>query len=91
MVDCFVFTFRAIARASSLEWVALRCNAEGELDRVERVTRFTGLALRASLTLGADGDTEKAARLLEKAERTCLVSNSLAFPVTPEAHVEARG
>ena len=34
VVDCFVLTFRAIARASSLVWVALRCEGEGELDRM---------------------------------------------------------
>jgi len=34
VADCFVLTFKAIARASSLEWVSLQCQVEGVLDRV---------------------------------------------------------
>ena len=41
--------FRAIAQASKLEWVSLRCEVEGTLDRVERVTQFTAFSVRASL------------------------------------------
>lgn len=87
VVDCFVLTFRAVARASSLAWTDLRCEAEGELDRVEHVTRFTRLTIRAFLTIPPGGDAEKAARVLEKAERSCLVTNSLAFPVGLEPNV----
>jgi organic hydroperoxide reductase OsmC/OhrA len=87
VVDCFVLTFRAIARASSLQWVALRCDCEGELDRVERTTRFTAITLRAHLSIPAGGAAEKAGQLLEKAERACLVTNSLACAVKLEPHV----
>jgi len=87
VVDCFVLSFRAIARASSLAWVDLRCEGEGELDRVEHVTRFTGLTLRVFLTIPGDADAKKAGRLLEKAERTCLITNSLVCPVELVAQV----
>ena len=87
VVDCFVLTFRAIARASSLEWNGLHCSAEGKLDRVEHVTRFTGLELSASLTIPAGSDAAKAARLLDKAKSSCLITNSLAFPVALESRV----
>lgn len=89
VADCFVLTFRAIARASSLAWTDLRCEAVGELDRIERITRFTGVTIRAVLSLPGDGDASKAKRLLEKAEKTCLITNSLACPVTLEASVES--
>ena len=89
VVDCFVLTFRAIARASSLAWVDLRCEGEGELDRVERTTRFTGMTVRAFLTIPAAADAEKAGKLLEKAERTCLITNSLVCAVKLEPHVTA--
>lgn len=85
VVDCFVLTFRAIARASKLEWTDIRCHAEGTLDRVERVTRFTGLRIVADLTLPTGGNPETAQRLLEKAERECLVTNSLNVPVELDA------
>jgi organic hydroperoxide reductase OsmC/OhrA len=77
VADCFVLTFRAIARASKLPWKEVQCRAEGILDRVERSTRFTRLVLHAELLVVPGTDVEKAHRLLEKAEQTCLITNSL--------------
>jgi len=85
VIDCFVLTFRAISRASQLEWTDIRCHAEGTLNRVERVTRFTRMRVVAELTLPAGGSVERAERLLEKAEQTCLVTNSLDLPVELDA------
>ena len=87
-VDCFILTFRAIAQASKLSWNRLSCSGEGVVDRVDGTTRFSGLALSARLTVPAGGDAEKAKRLLEKAERTCLVTSSLALQPTLTCEVE---
>jgi len=86
--DCFVLSFRAVARASKLSWVSLRCQVEGTLDRVERVTQFTAFVVRAALTLPAGSDVERARGLLEKAEKVCLIANSLKAKTTLEATVE---
>ena len=75
--DCLILTFRAIARASKLSWLSLDCDAEGVLDRVEGVTRFTEIRLNARLVLPAGGDVERGRRLLEKAEKGCLITSSL--------------
>lgn len=77
VADCYIFTFRAIARASKLSWSELRCEATGELDRVEKQPYFTKLKLVAKLSVPADVDPEKAKRLLEKSEKRCLVTASL--------------
>lgn len=77
VADCFILSFRAIARASKLEWTSLRCEASGTLDRVDRVTRFTHMTVSAVLTVPEGTDQEKAEKLLHKAEESCLVSNSL--------------
>ena len=76
VADCFVLTFRAVARASRLPWTSLRCDATGTLDRVERVMQFTGFDLRAHLVVPPGTAPDAARRLLEKAERACLISNS---------------
>jgi len=75
--DCLILTFRAIARASKLPWLSLDCDAEGVLDRVDGVTLFTEIRMNARLALPAGGDAERARRLLEKAEKTCLITCSL--------------
>ena len=85
IADCFVLTFRAIASASKLEWSALECSAEGVLERVERVTRFTAVTVRARLTVPAGTDSDKAQRLLQKSEDACLVTRSMLV----ESHLEA--
>lgn len=86
-VTCFILTFRAIAQASKLSWAHLSCAGEGVLDRVDGTTRFTGLALHARLVLPEATDREKAKRLLEKAERSCLITNSLALQPTLSCEV----
>jgi organic hydroperoxide reductase OsmC/OhrA len=77
VADCFVLSFRAIARASKLEWTSLSCNVVGALDRVERVTQFTGFEVSAELVIPAGTDEAKAQRMLQKAEDACLITNSL--------------
>jgi hypothetical protein len=39
VADCFVLTFRAVAKASKLPWQSLACDAVGTLDRIEGVVR----------------------------------------------------
>jgi organic hydroperoxide reductase OsmC/OhrA len=82
LADCFVLTFRGIARASRLPWISLECEATGTLDRVDHTTQFTAFALRADLRVPSETDPVLARRLLEKAEHACLIANSLKAPVT---------
>lgn len=84
VADCFVLSLRAVAQASSLPFTSVSCRAEGTLDRVERTTRFTGVTLEVELVLPAGGDSAKADKVLDKAKTACLVSNSLACPVSLE-------
>jgi organic hydroperoxide reductase OsmC/OhrA len=86
VADCFVLAFRAIARASKYEWIELTCSVTGTLDKVERATQFTEFAIQAKLTVSAAADQDRANRLLEKAEQTCFVTNSL--KATPKLETE---
>lgn len=87
IADCFCFSFRAISQASKLEWNNLSVTAEGELDRVERVTKFTKIAIKVSLTLPAGTEEDKAMRLLEKAESSCLITNSMNAELSLQATI----
>lgn len=81
VADCFILGFKAIARASRFPWNTLQCRVEGVLERIDHVTRFTAFKVKATLEIPADSDEEKARRLLEKADATCLVTNSLTSKV----------
>ncbi len=87
VADCFILTFRAVAKASKLDWLALECHATGTLDRVERTTCFIEITVKAELTLPEGADQAKAERLLEKAESACLITNSMKAPTHLEAKV----
>jgi len=87
VADCFVLSFRAIARAARLDWNSLDCEAVGTLDKIERVTQFTRFDIKAELTVPAGTDEEKAQRLLEKAEKHCLITNSMRAPSVLDARV----
>ncbi|MFZ0486644.1 MAG: OsmC family protein [Arenicellales bacterium] len=87
VADCVVLSFRAIARASKFNWSDISCEVEGTLDRVDRVSQFTHFTVRLTLTVPPDSSEERARMLLEKAERTCLVSNSLKGESTLDIHI----
>jgi organic hydroperoxide reductase OsmC/OhrA len=77
LADCFILTFRAIARASKFEWQALSCRVEGVLERAEGVAQFTAFTTHAVLRLPSGADAGKAQALMEKAEKGCLIANSV--------------
>jgi organic hydroperoxide reductase OsmC/OhrA len=77
VADCFVLNFRAIAAASRFAWVSLEARTEGTLDRVEGKMRFTRFDTHAKLHVPSGADVDRAKKLLEKAELTCPVANSL--------------
>ena len=85
--SCFLFTLRAVALASKLEFESLELSGEGTLDRKDGATRFTEIVLRPRLKLAAGADRDKAIRILEKSEKACLVSASLSTPIRLEAEI----
>ena len=87
VADCFMLTFRGIAGVSRFPWVSLECNVTGTVDRVDRVTQFTTLDVRARLRVPAGSKEDQAQRLLGKAEETCLVTNTLKV----QPHLESIG
>jgi peroxiredoxin-like protein len=88
VADCFILTFRAVARASKLSWISLDCDVTGTLDRVDRVTQFTRFDMRARLVVPAEENADRARHALEKAEQTCLITRSLKGSVRLNAIVE---
>lgn len=77
IAGCFVLTFRAIASAAKVVWTAVTCEVDGRLERLGNVTQFTRFDLHVHLVVPATTDRSQAQRALERAERQCLISNSL--------------
>lgn len=88
VADCYVLSFRAVARASLSEW-RLGCEVEGLLDKDgDGILRFLRITLRPRLTVPAGTDAERAEALLQKAKRICLISNSLNSEFLLETQLE---
>lgn len=80
VADCFILSFRAVARASRLEWLDLDVDVRAVLDRVDGVTRFTGFTIAPRLGIPPTTQESTALAVLDKAKRACLVTNSLTAP-----------
>ena len=85
--NCFILSFRAVARAAKVSWTSVACSVEGTLNRVEGRTRFTHMVVKATLEAPAGTDEAKARKTLERAEHACLISNSLVAERRLEATV----
>ena len=84
---CFLFTLRAVAKASKVEFSSLDLAAEGTVARQDGVTRFTEIVLRPRLTLPPGVDRTRALSVLAKSEKACLVSASLSTPIRLEPEI----
>lgn len=84
IADCLILSFKAIARGSKLEWTSIECETTGKLEKVERKLLFTHIANKVKLVIPSGESEEKAEKLLQKAESSCLVTNSM----TSEVHME---
>lgn len=85
VANCFILSFRAVARAARVDWISLECDVVGTLEKVDRVTRFTNFEVRAKLVVPPATNEAKAMKMLEKSERVCLITNSM----KADSHLEA--
>jgi organic hydroperoxide reductase OsmC/OhrA len=77
IADCFILTFRGVARAGRFEWVSLDAPGGWHAGTGFRSRSIRALITRATLTVQPHADHTKARELLERAEKLCLVANSL--------------
>jgi len=84
--SCFMTTFLAIAENSNLEFLGLECPAEGILGKAEGKFAMTEIMLRPVVSIANEADREKAEKIMIKAEKACLISNSIITKV----HLETR-
>jgi organic hydroperoxide reductase OsmC/OhrA len=71
-----------------MEIHGLEVPVEGTIEKQEGGFRFTKIVLRPLLTIVHGEDRERAGRLLEKAERVCLVSRSILATMVVEATIQ---
>jgi peroxiredoxin-like protein len=87
--SCFMTTFLAIAEMSKLDFVSFDADAVGKLEKLDgQGYMVTEITVRPRLTIRRATDADRAARILEKAEKNCLISNSVKSIVRLEPEIE---
>lgn len=84
VANCFVLSFKAIAKASKVEWLSINCESKGVLEKVDRKICFTRVVTRATLSVVPGQKVEAVERALKKAEEACFITNSM----TADAELE---
>lgn len=81
---CIMSTFLAFAGRAALDFTEYESEAEGLLEFVEGRFLFTKIVVRPRIALRSGEERAKAEEILRKAEKNCLVSNSIRTEVTLE-------
>jgi len=82
--SCIMTTFLAFAGRAGLAFEGYESEAEGLLEFVDERLVFTKIVVRPRVTLRPGADRKQAEEILHKAEKNCLVSNSLRTEVILE-------
>jgi peroxiredoxin-like protein len=88
VATCYIATFRTVAEFSRLEFSSLAVLVQGVVGKEEGGFRFTRIALQPTITIDKESDRQRAQRLLEKAERVCLIARSLDCEISLDAKIE---
>jgi organic hydroperoxide reductase OsmC/OhrA len=85
-------TFLAIAENSKLEFVSFSADAKGKLEKLDgKGFMMTEITLQPKLVIKNARDAERASRILEKAEKHCLISNSIKTQTKLEPDIRLAG
>ena len=88
VASCFISTFSGIAEKSRLGFASFNLDAEGVLVNDDGIWRFTEIKLQPVVTVLKEEDHDRAIRLLEKAEKSCLIARALQFKVVLHPNVK---
>jgi peroxiredoxin-like protein len=89
---CYMATFFSVAEGARLQYAGFTCRARGTVERLEeKGFQFTKIDLYPELTIGDDEEEEWANRVLEMSRKNCLVTNSIASPVTVHPTIHGGG
>jgi len=84
---CLMTSFLAIAENSTLEFKSFNCQAKGKLEMVECKLMMSEILLKPTVVIYNEVFTNKAIRILKKAEAACVITNSMKSKVMMEINI----
>lgn len=86
--SCYMTTFVAIAENSKFDFVRLGISATGKLENTDgHGLMITEITLQPRLVVRDARNVERALRILQKAEKNCLIANSMRSQITLEPEI----
>ncbi len=85
---CLMTTFLSIAEKSRLEFVQYSSEAVGTLEKTAEGMLMTKIVIKPKVVIKDEGKKDRTLLLLDKAEKYCLISNSMKTAVSIEPLVE---
>ena len=86
--SCLMTTFLAVAENSKLEFKKFSSKAYGKLEKIDGRYIMSEITLIPSLTIFREEDRDKAIRILNKSEESCLISNSVRSKIVMTAEIK---
>ena len=87
---CLMTTFLAIAENSTLEFESFSCKAKGKLEMVDGKLMMSEVLLNPTVVIHDEQYTNKAIRILKKAEDACLISHSVKSKITMHVAIQVK-
>jgi len=91
VASCFVATVQGVSRASKLEFQGIEVSIDGMIEKDSGGLRFTKVILTPVFIICAEEDRARALRVLEKAEKGCLIARSLSSELRMHAKILVEG
>ncbi|MBF8150500.1 OsmC family protein [Winogradskyella sp. F6397] len=88
--SCLMTTFLAIAEYSKLEFVSFKCGSKGILEKVDGKFVMSEIVLFPEVVIADESKRERTERIVEKAEKACLISNSITSKITMEVKISVQ-
>jgi len=77
VASCLMTTFLSVAENSKLDFGYFICHAKGKLETVDGKMIMSEVQLFPEVAVANDTEKTKAIKVLDKAEKACLISNSI--------------
>ena len=75
--SCVMMTFKAAAKKSNLKFKEYQSRVESTIQVVDRALTFSKISVNPKIMIESEQDKEKVLLLMKKAEKKCLISQSI--------------
>jgi organic hydroperoxide reductase OsmC/OhrA len=85
--SCFIETFKAVAKASKLDFQGIEVSVDGVIEKDAGGLRFTKITIRPTVIIYNNESHELGLRVLAKTERGCLIVRSLSSQIELDSKI----